>query len=44
MAAKRFDDVTRCALDEQFLASAAAYRNGDRYIIPAEFVIASGFC
>lgn len=42
MAAKRFDDETRRAVDEEFLASVAAYRNGDSYEIPGEFVIASG--
>ncbi len=42
LVAKRFDDATRHAVDEEFLASVAAYRNGDRYEIPGEFVIASG--
>lgn len=42
LAAKRFNDETRRAVDEEFLASVAAYRNGDRYEIPGEFVIASG--
>ncbi|MCH8167330.1 MAG: methyltransferase domain-containing protein [Proteobacteria bacterium] len=42
MAAKRFNDVTRHAVDEEFLASVAAYRTGDRFEIPGEFVIASG--
>jgi len=42
LAAKRFNDETRRAVDEQFLASVATYRNGDRYEIPGEFVIASG--
>lgn len=42
LVAKRADDATRRALDEEFLASVAAYRDGDRYEIPTEFVIASG--
>jgi hypothetical protein len=42
LAAKHFDEATRRALDEEFLASVAAYRNGDRYEIPSEIVIASG--
>ena len=44
LAAKRFDEATRRALDEEFLASVAAYRDGDRYEIPSEIVIASGVC
>lgn len=44
LAAKRFDDATRRALDEEFLASVTAYRSEDRYEIPSEIVIASGVC
>ncbi len=43
MAAKRFDPATRQAVDEAFLASVDRYRNGERYEIPGEFVIASGY-
>jgi len=42
LAAKRFNYSARRAVEEEFLASVAAYRNGDRYEIPGEFVIASG--
>ncbi len=42
LAAKRFDVATRCAIDQEFLESVEAYRNGDGYEIPGEFVIASG--
>ncbi len=42
LAAKRFDDATRRIVEEELLASVAAFRNGDRYEIPGEFVIASG--
>jgi ubiquinone/menaquinone biosynthesis C-methylase UbiE len=42
MAAKRFDQATRQAVDEAFLASVETYRTGERYDIPGEFVIASG--
>lgn len=42
LAAKRFDHATRQAVDEEFLESVESYRNGDRYEISGEFVIASG--
>ena len=42
LAANRFDNATRRAVDEEFMASVEAYRNGERYDIPGEFVIASG--
>jgi ubiquinone/menaquinone biosynthesis C-methylase UbiE len=42
LAAKRFNHATRRIVDEEFLASIAAFRNGERYEIPGEFVIASG--
>lgn len=42
MAAKRFDDATRHAVDEEFIASVATYRTGERFEIPGEFVIATG--
>ena len=42
MAAKRFDDPTRRAVEAEFLESVASFRSGDGYEIPGEFVIASG--
>ena len=42
MAAKRFDAETREAVDAEFLASVAEFREGDGYAIPGEFVIGSG--
>lgn len=42
LAAKRFDHSTRQAVDEELLASVERFRNGKRYEIPGEFVIASG--
>ena len=44
LAAKRFDAATRQAVDEQSLASIEAYRTGERYDIPGEFVVVSGRC
>ena len=41
MAAKRFDPETRRAVDAELLASIAAYRRGERFEIPGEFVIAT---
>ena len=42
LAAKRFDDETRKNVEGAFLESVATFRNGNRYEIPGEFVIASG--
>lgn len=42
LAAKRFDEETRQGVEEDFLTSVSAYRNGSGYNIPVEFVIASG--
>lgn len=42
LAAKRFDDTTRRAVETQFLDSVAAFRREEGYEIPGEFVIASG--
>ena len=42
LAAKRFDQVTRKSVEKEFLESVTTFRNGDRYEIPGEFVIASG--
>ena len=41
LAAKRFDESTRCAVDEEFLVSVSQYRRGHGYRIPGEFVIAT---
>ncbi|MEM7172945.1 MAG: methyltransferase domain-containing protein [Pseudomonadota bacterium] len=43
LATKRFDAATRQAVDQELLASIADYREGDRFTIPGEFVIASAF-
>lgn len=42
MAAKRFDDETRYAVDREFLASVSTNRTGDGFEFPVEFVIAWG--
>jgi len=42
LAAKRFDGETRRSVNHDFLASVSAFRNGQGYEIPGEFVIASG--
>ena len=42
LATKRFDHETRRSVEEEFLESVAAFRDGNRYEIPGEFVIASG--
>lgn len=42
LAAKRFDHATRQTVEKEFLASVEIFRNGERYEIPGEFVIASG--
>lgn len=39
---RKFDDATRAAANEKYLASIEPYRNGDGYAIPGEFVVASG--
>ena len=41
MAAKRFDAATRKQVDDEFLASVAAYRTGEGFAIPGEFLIAT---
>ena len=43
LAYARFDDETRDATRAEYLASIEPYRNGERYDISGEFVIASGF-
>ena len=40
MAYSRFDDETRAAARADYIASIAPFRDGDRYEIPGEFVIA----
>jgi ubiquinone/menaquinone biosynthesis C-methylase UbiE len=42
LAAKRFDADTRKQVEEEFLASIAAYRHGCVFKIPGEFVVAIG--
>jgi hypothetical protein len=43
MAYSRFDDATRDAVHNEFLESVAAHRDGARFGIPGEFVIAIGW-
>lgn len=43
LAYDRFDGPTRRAVDADYLASVAPYRNGRGYAIPAEFVLATAF-
>lgn len=42
LAAARFDADTRKRVEEEFLASISAYRHGDTFKIPSEFVVAMG--
>ena len=42
MAYSRFDEPTRATARAEFIASIGAYRDGDGYRIPGEFVIARG--
>lgn len=41
LAYSRFDDATRRAVHAEYLASIAAFRTGDGYRIPGEFVVAA---
>ena len=41
LAYSRFDDATRRAVHAEYLDSIAAYRIGDGYAVPGEFVVAS---
>jgi hypothetical protein len=41
LAYSRFDEPTRRAVHAEYLQSIAAYRAGDGYRLPGEFVIAS---
>ncbi len=42
LAYNRFDDATKTAVHSEYLDSIAAYRNGEGYRIPGEFVVAAG--
>ncbi|MDT8341102.1 MAG: class I SAM-dependent methyltransferase [Longimicrobiales bacterium] len=42
LAARRFEADTRRAVDREFLDSVAAWREGERYRVPGEFVVATG--
>lgn len=42
MAYSRFDDATRGAAHGEYLASIAAWRHGQGYRIPGEFVVVRG--
>lgn len=42
LAYSRFDDVTRDEAHDEYLRSIEPYRDGDGYVIPGEFVVASG--
>jgi hypothetical protein len=42
LAYSRFDDATRDQAHAEYLASIESYRDGKRYAIPGEFVIARG--
>ena len=42
MAVARFDDATKAEAYGEYLESIAAYRNGDGYRIPGEFVVVAG--
>ncbi|HSR71834.1 MAG TPA: methyltransferase domain-containing protein, partial [Kiloniellales bacterium] len=42
LAYARFDEATRAAVHREYLDSIAAYRAGDGYRIPGEFVVATG--
>ncbi len=42
LAYNRFDDATKQAVHSEYLDSIAAYRDGEGYEIPGEFVVAAG--
>ncbi|MCH8182071.1 MAG: methyltransferase domain-containing protein [Proteobacteria bacterium] len=42
LAYNRFDDATKKAVHTEYLRSIAAYRTGEGYEIPGEFVVAAG--
>jgi hypothetical protein len=41
LAYSRFDEATRRAVHAEYLESIAAYRTGDGYAVPGEFVVAA---
>ena len=43
LAYSRFDETTRREAHAEYLVSIEAYRKGDRYEIPGEFVVVRGF-
>ena len=43
LAYSRFDDETKDAVHNEYLASIAEFRDGDGYRVPGEFVVASGW-
>jgi ubiquinone/menaquinone biosynthesis C-methylase UbiE len=42
LAYSRFDDNTRHAVHREYLESIEAWRDGERYLVPGEFVIVAG--
>ena len=42
LAYHKFNDVTKEQVHADYLASLAAYKKGERYEVPGEFVVASG--
>jgi hypothetical protein len=42
LAYARFDEATRAAVDAEYLASLAPYRDGTGYAVPGEFVLTRG--
>ena len=42
LAYNRFDDATKQAVHSEYLDSIAAYRDGEGYEIPGEFVVVAG--
>jgi ubiquinone/menaquinone biosynthesis C-methylase UbiE len=42
LAYSRFDDRTRAAAEQEYLASIEAFRRGESYEVPGEFVVARG--
>jgi hypothetical protein len=43
LAYSKFNNDTRDAVHREFLESVAAYRNGESYGVPGEFVVALGW-
>jgi hypothetical protein len=43
MAYSRFDEATREGAHAEYLASIAAYRRGDGYALPGQFVVTVGY-